>query len=612
MDRELYTLICEDVRARDTWARKQEYWYRMRGPGIRRSRLPWQGAANLHYPLADGIIDKMKPFYLQQLYAHERFADFTGKPGIDEELVQSAAYWFDYKLRYKSNLEEELAFVNDDLLVYGRGILKCTWNVDEKKICHESIEPIYLIVPENCRSLELSERIVHVKHLTPWEYKYGPDSEKYNQDADFLKRITGSKDETQIDSQKAAQKLARGITHTDDKIIIVWEVYEKGEKSKWTVHTISPCCPDEEVRDSFELPYKLYGKSPFIDFPFEDRKGYYESRGVCEILADMEGSMNKMWNEKHDCMTLYNRPVFSADRDVPNTGNIKLAPGQILPFKVAMLNPGAPPISFDQEMANTRFVAEQRVAVPDFGVPSQSDKNKQNKTATEVQAIMTNQNLAVDMRARSYRRSLGHVFCVDWYLLKQHDKDLGYTQNRQSYELNKEALEAIESIEPSGTADAWDTTKRQQKAVARFTMFRADPFIKQGPLRKNILALDQPGLVNELYQDPMEEQRQQASIQAMEIPALEAGLPVMPSPTDDPMVHLRVLLQRAVMNMQTGMVPTPNAQKASQAHIMAHMQQLQERDPKAANRMGQQFAQLAKVLQGGPWHNRRHYLNEMR
>jgi len=550
----------------------------------------------MHYPLADGIVDKMKPFYLQQLYAHERFADFTGKPGIDEEMVQAAAAWFDFKLRYKSNLEQELAYVNDDLLVFGRGIVKCTWDVDAKRIRHESIEPIYIIVPENCVSLETAERVVHVRHLTPWEYKHGPDSKKYNQDEDFYKRIIGGKDETNIDSHKQTKKLSRGITHTDDKVIIVWEVYEKGSGGSWTVHTASPMCPEEEVRNSFELPYKLDGKSIFVDFPFEDRKGYYETRGVCEILSDMESSMNKMWNEKHDCMTLYNRPVFSADRDVPNTGNIKLAPGQILPFQVRALNPGAPPISFDQEMANTRFVAEQRVAVPDFGIPSQ-DKSKQNKTATEVSAIMTNQNLAVDMRARSYRRSLGQIYCVDWYLLKQHDKELGYTQNKASYEVDKEALEAVESIEPSGTADNWDTTKRQQKAVMRFQMFNNDPFIKQGPLRQNILALDQPGLVNELYQDPMEEQRHQANIQGMEIPALEAGVPVTPAPSDDHAVHLQTLLQRAVQNLKARKQPGPDAQQASQAHIMAHMQALQQKDPKAANAVGKQFADLAKMIE---------------
>jgi hypothetical protein len=599
MDSDLYNLVLEDIGDRQSWADKQESWYRMRGPGIRRSKLPWPGASNLNYPLADGIIDKQKPFYLQQLYANERFADFTGKPGAEDQLIQAASYWFDYKLRVKSNIEEEMAFLNDDLLVFGRGIMKCTWDVGNKRLRHESIEPIYIIVPSDTVTLGTADRVTHVRHLTPYQYKYGPDSKNFKKDADFVKGITGRPYDEKTDSTAQAARIARGITHSEERTIIIWEVYEKIEGDKWMVHTISPMRYQEDVRPPFELPYKLYGKHPFVEFTFEDRRGYYECRGICELLQDMQMSMNKMWNEKHDCMTLFNRPVFAADHDIPNTANIKLQPGSILPFKVSAMNMGSPPISFDQEMSNTRFVAEQRVSVPDFGTNNPARKGD-NKTATEVDAIMGQQQMSVDMRARSYRRNLSHLLCIDWYLLKQYDKDLLYIKDDKEYEMDEDSLDLIESIEPSGSADSWNTPKRMQKAIQRKMLFAQSPNISQGELDKSILELDEPGLVKRLYIDPMQQQKDQAQRQMIEIPALESGLPIAPSADDDDAVHLNVLYQRAVEKAQQGAKAPPQAQQAHAQHIGLHLQRLQAKDNNTAKAIAKQFEELGKALQQGP------------
>ena len=114
--------------------------------------------------------------------------------------------------------------------------------------------------------------------------------------------------------------------------------------------------------------------------------------------------MNRMWNEKHDCMTLYNRPMLTADKDFPNVTNIKCRPGQILPFSVRPIVMGSPPISFDDEMENCRIVAEQRIAVPDFSLGSRAmggEDKKSNPTATEVNALMSTTGQVVDMRART-------------------------------------------------------------------------------------------------------------------------------------------------------------------------------------------------------------------
>lgn len=189
MNSDLYNLICDDIANRKTWADRQAVWYQMRRDGLRRRNKPYPGAADLHFPLVDTIIEKLKPFYLNQLFATERLADFTARrPEAADKIVQ-AAWWFDYKLKQRSNLESQIALAIDYMLQNGRGILKVYWDAEERRVALDAIEPIYLIVPADTTDLACADRIVHVQHLSPWKYKNGPGSEHRKKDAEFVKRI---------------------------------------------------------------------------------------------------------------------------------------------------------------------------------------------------------------------------------------------------------------------------------------------------------------------------------------------------------------------------------------------------------------------------------------
>jgi FMN phosphatase YigB (HAD superfamily) len=53
--------IMAALTARKHWEQRQATWYQMRHDGLRRRNKPWPNAADMHYPLADGIIEKLKP-----------------------------------------------------------------------------------------------------------------------------------------------------------------------------------------------------------------------------------------------------------------------------------------------------------------------------------------------------------------------------------------------------------------------------------------------------------------------------------------------------------------------------------------------------------------------
>lgn len=595
MDKDLISQIREDISSRRAWADRQSVWYQMRRDGLRRKVKPFPGAADMHFPLVDSVIEKLKPFYLNQLFATERLADFISKDPQAGEEATNAAWWFDYKVKHKSNLEREIAYVFDCMLQNGRGIAKITWDADKKCLHFDSIEPIYLIVPPDCDELANADRIVHVQHLSKWKYQNGPGNENRNQDPSFIQRILGGKSDKEATLLEATKKSREGITHTSlPDVVIVWEIYER-TKEGWMVHTVSPYLEDEPIRKSYGLPYN-HKEAPFVDFTMEETdKSYYSPRGVAEILAPYESSLCKIWNEKHDAMSFYNRPLYYASRDIPNAGNIRMRPGDILPFEIKPVDRGAPPMSWDQEMINTRMIAEQRIAIPDFGT-GQSINTTERKTATEIDSINASMNTIVDMRSRLARRQLGKLYTQAWSLLTQYDQDFDFLHGDAIKKIDAVAKDSILSIKPNGSSDSWNQHARLKKAISRKQLLGGSPFIDQGELDKSILELDEPGLVKKLFRDPATKQLDQVSRIMLAIPSLEQGLAIPPSSDDDDAIQAEFLIEYLAREAKAQRNQTPEAQKALQDRLAAHMERLKQSNPKAAAELKKKGLAIAKEL----------------
>ncbi len=595
MEKELLASIYKDITARASWADRQAVWYEMRRDGLRRRNKPFPGAADTHFPLIDSVIEKFKPFYINQLFATERLADFISKNPQAGDRMTDVAWWFDYKLKQHSNLEREIPFVIDSMLQNGRGICKAVWCADEKKIRFEIVQPIYLIVPVDTESLQSADRIVHVQHFSTARYANGEGAENRKQGAEFLKRITGGQTDAEAQRLQDVKQRKEGITNSSrEDLIIIWEVYEK-TKEGWNLYTISPACPDEDVRPMLKLPYK-HGFAPFVDFAMEETdKSYYSPRGVAEILAPFESSLCKMWNEKHDAMTFYNRPLFYTARDVPNAGNIRMKPGDILPFEIKPVERGAPPMSWDQEMINTRMVAEQRIAVPDFGTGQQINTSER-KTAREIDAIQGAMSSIVDMRSRAFRRQLGELYNQVWALLLQYDADLDFLDAGQVRKLDPAARDEVMTLRPNGSSDAWNQHGRLTKAISRKQLLGQSPFINQGELDKSILELDEPGLVARLYRDPGIAQQDQVARIMRDIPALEMGLNVEPRPDDDDAIQASFLMEYIARNGQQQQQVDPVAMQAMQTRLAAHMERLNQSNPQAARELQAKGKQIAQSL----------------
>jgi hypothetical protein len=214
-DKDIFESVSHDLTDRANWANRQTVFYQLRHDGLRRRRKPFPGAADLHFPLVDQTIEKLKPFYYNQIFATELLASFVAKPGADKAAITAAAEWFDYKLKERSNFEDEILLAMDAMLQSGRGPLKIAWDAAGKRLRFEAVEPIYFIVPTHCAELAETDRATHVQHLPVWQYKNGPLKDRLNQDPDFIKRITGrgttrDGEAAQLDQERASRE---GLTY---------------------------------------------------------------------------------------------------------------------------------------------------------------------------------------------------------------------------------------------------------------------------------------------------------------------------------------------------------------------------------------------------------------
>ena len=568
MSEELYTEVLDDIKSRVQWETRQGLWYQMRNNGLRRKHKPWPNAADTHFPLIDTTINKLKPGFFQQAMGLEVLATFVPMRSQLAGFTTAAEQWFSYKLHEKSNYAPEVMSWIDHMLMGGRGVMKVFWNPDKKRVEFQAVDPMYVIVPPWTKGMDSADRFTHVLPMSLAAYKRAgiyKDSKK------ITDQIRGgmSEDEGISNDLRNKREIREGLTFSPDKDqVIVWEVYNRREKDgKWEVETFSPQAPDIKLRDTMEVPYD-HGQPPFVSCEYEITDGgWYSPRGVCEMLGTFEVSLNKIWNEKMDCATLFTQPLFRAERDLPNSVNLRMKPGQILPFGIAPVTMPQPPVDFDKELQLTQSVAENRVTVPDYGI-NQAGGSSDRRTATEIESINAQAQQNMDLRLRLFRQALGTLYRQAWELLVQFDgEDLQYRFLEDSLMVDPVALHDEYQIEPRGGMDMISKAMLLNKAVQRKQLFVGSPWINQVELDKSILELEDPSLIPRLVQDPNEKESNEVSDEKKIIPALLIGEMIPLEGGQDYRVRIGVLMQFLEKARQSGMQVPPQGQQAISSRL---------------------------------------------
>jgi hypothetical protein len=570
--------IVEAVGQRSPWELRQTRWYELRHHGLRRTNKPWPKAADLHWPLIDTAIEKLKPLFLQQALGMDVVASFVPMRQQLNAYTKVAEDWFNYKIREKTNFTDEVLSWVDYTLMSGRGVMKCFWNPGDKRVGFEAVDPMYFVVPAYTTDLQDADWAVHVMPMSVPAYKRMAGQFGWKSDSKTIEKIRGNPQQDDnipgAATEDDAKQLREGITYTNNTDgVIVWEVYRKRDDGVWEVYLYSPAAVDLDLRDPMELPYD-HGQLPFIDFPYEIKdKGWFSPRGVCEILAPFELSMTSMWNHKHDAMTLYNRPLFRAERELPNSINLRFQPGQILPYGVAPVQMPQPPVSFDQELNQTRAVAENRIGSPDYGMSTVMSGGSDRRTATEIQSINAQAMQSGDLRARLFRMALGKLYRQAWGLYVQYDsKSLRYRFAEDSLEADPKALHDQYELEPKGGMDMVSRQMMVQQAINRKQLFMNSPWVDQVELDKSIMELDDPSLVKRLLRDPGQKAADELEDETKTIPTLLVGIPVPAKPGQNYAGRIGVLMQYLNGAIQQGQQLSPVSQNAFMMRIDSLLQ----------------------------------------
>jgi hypothetical protein len=539
----------------------------------------------MHFPLIDTTINKLKPSFFQQAMGLDVLASFVPMRQQLAAYTTAAEQWFSYKMHEKSNFATEVMSWIDHMLLSGHGVLKVFWDSTKKRIRFQSVDPIYMIVPPWTKDTEGADRICQVMPMSLESYKRAG---LYKTDKSTIDQIAGGTIETSgiTGELKDDREIREGITYSKDKDqVIVWEVYSRDKDGEWEMECFSPQAPEILLRKRMKVPFD-HGTPPFVSSKYEITDGgWYSPRGVCEMLAPFEAALTKTWNDKMDASTLLNQPLFRAERDLPNTVNLRMKPAQILPFGIAPVQMPSTPIDFDKEMTSTQSIAEQRVTVPDYGIMADRDR----RTATEIESINAQAQQNMDLRLRLFRQALGSLFRQAWSVLLQFDsKDLQFRFLEDSLAIDPIALHEDYQIEPRGGMDMVSKTMLLNKAMQRKQMFVNSPWIDQVELDKSILELDDPSLIQRLVQDPNLKAQDEGEDEQKIIPALLVGQVIPVKEGLNYQIRIGVIMQFLEQSRQIGMEISPQGVQAITTRMDGLLQAMEQVDTNNARALGKE------------------------
>jgi hypothetical protein len=593
--KELFGSICDDLRHRAKWEARQSRWMVMRDFGLKRLAKPWPAAADMHIPLGDTIINKLKAYYIQWIFGPELLAAFYSLKDQGDSYTDNVAQWFNYQVREKSNFPIQTMVMVDSILQNGLGFVKTYWDTQYNCLSFQSIAPYYVIVP-SWTSLDprTMDRMVQVIHYSKDQYRRAAKARGLNADDTYVDSIAGTgKPDQRYEDLRYHQD---GITYSNGDMIVYWEIYERQDDGSIMVKSMCPANPGETPRNDFTLPY-THKQFPITRIGYEvTDEGFYSSRGVMESVQMFEMSATKMWNEKLDYMSISNRPVLSTQGGSINAQNVRWEPGAVYDAVLQIVQQPPPPVSFDEEIQATRGLAEQRVGLPDFGVGQDQNPNKP-RTATEVNSITTVMQQSNDLRARVLKDGTSRIYEQAWSILLQYQKkSLDYFWRGQRVTLPDAALDDVYTLEPNGSVDGYSRERDIQKLMQLRQLAQGSPWLKVYEIDRKIVELMDSQWINQIYEPPQEADGDQQFLQATENSTMMEGFGPQVKPTDEHVTHLTIIDGFMGWSTQNGRPIPPDIMQIFMQHAAAHIQAARS-DAQYMKQHAQQIAQFAAKVQ---------------
>lgn len=397
--------------------------------------------------------------------------------------------------------------------------------VESDRLAWEIWNPMNVIYPPRARDEEDAEFICWVHHLTADDIRRMAadghfDAEPAAFAADKLANMSTARahenslterDSRGVDAYRDVQDTSEGIEHREADASItkfeVWEIFAKldmdgdGIREKVVIWLIPSFFDTKDQAARLQSILAMYPHAmpfeewPAVAFDFEktsDRP--FSSRGIAEMVSVFQAQVNALHNARLDSLAIVLSPMFTLRASGPTDTirrNIRYMPGTIIPLpadgEFAPVQTQASDIFQSLSEENfTRSLAEQYIGVFDPGVLQQNAAER--RTATEVDAVLSQVNSIADADAKLFQANMAKVHRQLWKLQIEFGPEEIYFRimgEEQPRLARKSEIDFEYEIIPAGTPT--NTSKQLIAARAREAL--------------QMLFPDQTGLINkrELY-----------------------------------------------------------------------------------------------------------------
>lgn len=608
-----YDETMEALDARRDWERRvaqlHAQYYGLDRPDAQ--SYPWPGASNQRYLLAQMTIAKQLPLRNKLIHSAKNIVTMIARK---KELIGKAplmSQYFDFYTKQRTTFERQIQYAAWEQMHNGICIEKTFFDVEKKRVCHETRPAIFFVVPSDCHDIHEAPWCVDVVQKSEeWVRKRFKDTADKDQLESFLKKQTQT--EAQADESDSGESQRHnydrmGISRSKarTKTITLWEKHFRDtDTNEMKIIYIAPDDPSLKLTDAFGYPYDSMIKAErymFETSKYEEINAhFYSAQGITEKATEIEYSITAMWRAKLNTLQLFSSPVFNPmtlDSIPSTTQNIDFAPGSILPAQLEKLDMGEVPIEFMEEINFERGIFERWVGQPDYGL-GKANTLGEARTATEVKAIAFQTNLNTEAELSNWKMFIGQIMKKQLGLMNEFKDDI-----KEWDFMTKEGFEQFDPqflsddyfVEVNGSADSLNRESQLNNAIALLNLGLQNPQATQAnipELFKNVIENAEPERVERFVLNSGQAQQESARNALQDMTSLLVTGQMIPEQQGDPMAKVQIAITTLQKLMQNGTQLPPQVLGQISQYIAANRDILKKTNKQGYQQVTAQLDQL--------------------
>lgn len=345
------------------------------------------------------------------------------------------------------------------------------------------VDPMDIIVPwDSDTDIDNFPWMAHRMWLQPHQLEARKKSGRYDSGAttralNSAKIVSDGQRQSTLEQRRQWREGASGDgVKKKENSHEVWELYFRhdangdgvSERYVATIHRAS-----SEVLRLIEFPYE-HNEWPFTRYGFEQTEPrWYASRGIPELLYDLQVEINAQHNAKIDNMAItHSKSFIYREGSVRNPNQWRWKPGAMFPARrtedVVPINHQVLDYSFNAEEENLRAWGEEYVGTPDFGI-SNINQRVERRTATEIEQIQSSTGAIADAALEVYQEGMRRLHRQTLFLWAQYGDPQVLVRvtgsDRQIVFVRYDIYKDFDLV-PTGRLDNLNSQARISKAMA--------------------------------------------------------------------------------------------------------------------------------------------------